>query len=353
MFATKLANWYHENRRFLPWRDTHDAYRIWLSEIILQQTRIEQGLDYYLRFIEDYPSVFDLAKATEQQVLKSWQGLGYYSRARNLHFAAQQIVNQFGGSFPQTPEGLMQLKGVGRYTAAAIASFAFRVPVPVIDGNVYRFISRYYGIFTPIGTVTAYKEFESILLKVIDCDHPDDFNQALMDFGSLWCKPSAPRCDDCPFRDSCEASRSGKVDLLPVKYVHTKVKRRFFYYMDADILDADGCHRTWMQQRTGADIWKGLYEFPLIETDHRLSDTQLKKKSIEWLLLQTGCEVEDMVFSEAFVHQLTHRTIEARFARLKIYGHPFKNPENALIFHRSEVYSLPISRLIDKYLSQL
>ena len=353
MFASILRSWYDEFGRFLPWRETSDPYRIWLSEVILQQTRISQGSDYYLRFIEEYPTVFDLAKAPEQQVLKSWQGLGYYSRARNLRKAAIQVVEQFNGKFPKTVQELLSLAGVGRYTAAAIASFAFRVPIPVIDGNVYRFISRYFGIFTPIGNDSAYKEFEAVLMKLIDHKRPDLFNQALMDFGSLVCKPIDPQCNDCPFHNTCVALHLGKVELLPVKMSRTKVSRRFFYYIDADILAADGCHRTWMTQRTGKDIWKGLYEFPLIETNERLSDTQLRKIVKEWISKQTDCENEIVTLSPIFQHQLTHRTIEARFVRLKIFGNPFPNPENTSLLHRSEIYSLPISRLIDKYLSQL
>lgn len=353
MFASILRSWYDENGRFLPWRETNDAYHIWLSEVILQQTRIAQGTDYYLRFIHEFPTVFDLAAASEQQVLKCWQGLGYYSRARNLLAAAKQVVDLYDGSFPQSVPELLKLKGVGRYTAAAVASFAFRVPVPVIDGNVYRFISRYFDVATPIGTDSAYKEFEALLLKLIDTERPDLFNQALMDFGSLVCKPQDPLCEDCPFKLSCRAFRLGKVSLLPVKMVHAKISRRFFYYLDVDILDADGCHRTWMSQRTGNDIWKGLYEFPLIEVPQRLSDSQLTTLVDEWFSQHTDVLPEQVSFSSVFLHQLTHRTIEARFISVKIFGHPFLNPENSLLLHRSEIYSLPISRLIDKYLSQL
>ena len=222
MFAEKLLIWYSENGRRLPWRGIDNPYYIWLSEIILQQTRIEQGRSYYERFIEEYPTVRHLADATEQQVLKSWQGLGYYSRARNLHKAAQRVAYDLGGRFPDTYEGILSLPGVGRYTAAAIASFAFRLPYPVIDGNVYRVMARLYGLYTPIGTDAAYKEFEALLNRLIDRRNPDLFNQAIMDFGSIYCKPTGSDCLNCIFRQECVAFREGKVEQLPVRMKRTE-----------------------------------------------------------------------------------------------------------------------------------
>ena len=271
-FSQKLDSWYTDFGRSLPWRGIRDPYRIWLSEIILQQTRIEQGRDYYHRFVEAFPTVADLAAASEEQVLRLWQGLGYYSRARNLHAAAQYIMNEYHGRFPDTYEGILRLKGVGRYTAAAIASFAFRLPHPVIDGNVYRFISRLYGIATPIGTDAAYSEFEALLLQHIDRQRPDRFNAAMMDFGSLQCKP-APDCTACPFADECVALRTGRVEMLPVKPAKAKPKDRWFYYLHLRWQEA-GEERTVMHQRTGKDIWRGLYQFPLLETDRELTMTK-------------------------------------------------------------------------------
>ena len=203
MFSQKIINWYQENGRSLPWRGIDNPYYIWLSEIILQQTRIEQGTKYYEHFVKEYPTIRHLADATEQQVLKSWQGLGYYSRARNLHATARHIAYDLDGAFPSTYKDILALKGVGRYTAAAIASFAFRLPYPVIDGNVYRLISRLYGIYTPIGTARAYREFEQLLGKLIDTQRPDLFNQAIMDFGSMYCKPSGCDCDNKPGKRRC------------------------------------------------------------------------------------------------------------------------------------------------------
>ncbi len=227
-FSTTIINWYESHGRTLPWRGIDDPYKIWLSEIILQQTRIEQGMSYYQHFIETYPTVQDLADASEEQVLKSWQGLGYYSRARNLHAAAKQIMTQYGGTFPSQYTDILSLKGVGRYTAAAIASFAFRLPYPVIDGNVYRLISRLYDIATPIGSNASYNEFEQLLLKLIDKERPDLFNQAIMDFGSIYCKPIGCQCETCIFASTCMARQRGKVSLLPVKGNAIKVKETFF-----------------------------------------------------------------------------------------------------------------------------
>lgn len=215
MFAEKIINWYHENGRNLPWRCTDNPYYIWLSEIILQQTRIEQGRAYYEHFITRYPTVQHLADATEEQVLKSWQGLGYYSRARNLHTAARHIAYDLHGVFPSTYKEILALKGVGRYTAAAIASFAFRLPYPVIDGNVYRLIARLYGIHTPIGTTAAQREFENLLNTLIDPVRPDLFNQAIMDFGSMQCKPTGCDCANCIFSHECTANKHGQVASCP------------------------------------------------------------------------------------------------------------------------------------------
>ena len=230
MFAKKLLTWYQEFGRKLPWRGIDNPYHIWLSEIILQQTRIEQGRSYYEHFVKEYPTVIDLARASEEKVLKSWQGLGYYSRARNLHAAAQYVADQLDGHFPDTYEGILALKGVGKYTAAAIASFAYRLPYPVIDGNVYRLVSRLYGIYTPIGTDQAYREFERLLLNLIDKERPDLFNQAIMDFGSIYCKPTGCDCENCIFSQECVAFRDGKVELLPVRSQKIAIKERFFYY---------------------------------------------------------------------------------------------------------------------------
>ncbi|MCF0211458.1 MAG: A/G-specific adenine glycosylase [Bacteroidales bacterium] len=348
MFADTLLQWYADNARVLPWRGINNPYFIWLSEIILQQTRIEQGRDYYFRFIEEYPTVQHLAAASEEQVLKTWQGLGYYSRARNLHSAARYIVDELHGQFPSTYEGILRLKGVGRYTAAAIASFAFRLPHPVIDGNVYRFISRLYGIATPIATDAAYKEFEALLLRHIDASRPDLFNQALMDFGSLQCVPQHPQCALCPFSADCVACLHGTIDLFPVKAAPIKVKERWFYYFH---ILYDG--HTLMHQRQGKDIWRGLYEFPLLECDSPLSPQALEEQTQQFLArygITPGTYTT--LPSIDYVHKLTHRTIHATFLEVNLHNSPPPHTLSDTLFSCEEAKKLPISRLIDRYLSK-
>lgn len=346
-----LDTWYEDYGRTLPWRGIDDPYRIWLSEIILQQTRIEQGRDYYHRFVEAFPTVADLASASEEQVLRLWQGLGYYSRARNLHAAAQYIMNECGGVFPSTHEGILRLKGVGRYTAAAIASFAFRLPYPVIDGNVYRFVSRLYGIATPIGTDAAYSEFERLLLNEIDRRRPDRFNAALMDFGSLQCKPQ-PDCTACPFAGECDARRTGRVDLLPVKAPKAKPIDRWFYYLDLR-WRRGGKVFTLMEQRTDKDIWRGLYQFPLLETDCELGTDVLPEEAARFAASELGVEVTDFSVSAPYKHQLTHRTIHARFLRAELPEEPPILSNKCRIVEVGMIKKIPVSRLIDRYLQTL
>ena len=346
-FLSTLESWFDEHGRTLPWRGIDDPYRIWISEIILQQTRIEQGRDYYLRFIDAFPTVADLAHASEEQVLRLWQGLGYYSRARNLHAAAQYIMNECDGVFPSTYDGLLKLKGVGRYTAAAIASFAYRLPHPVIDGNVYRFISRLRGIATPIGTDSAYSEFESLLMKLIDRERPDRFNAALMDFGALQCTPH-PDCEACPFADECVAFRTDRIAAFPVKALKTKPKDRWFYYLD---LRWKG--RRIMQQRTGKDIWRGLWEFPLLETPNELTDSELTAEATRFVKERFQLSIFNFQFSTSFLHQLTHRTIHARFLPADLPDKPVVLPENTRLATAGEIKKLPVSRLIDKYLQEV
>jgi len=352
MFSDRLIAWYLEHGRVLPWRGIDDPYRIWLSEIILQQTRIEQGMDYYLRFCQEYPSVNDLAKAGEEQVLKSWQGLGYYSRARNLHATAQYIAEKLEGEFPNTHKEILKLKGVGRYTAAAIASFAFKLPYPVIDGNVYRFISRLYGINTPIGTDAAYKEFEELLLKKIDRGRPDLFNQALMDFGSIQCIPLNPCCIECPFEKECEAYRHGKIALLPVKSNPVKVKERWLAYYHIE-WEEKGERYTMMHRREGKDIWKGLYEFPLVESDHEPNpqeEAQLRKVYFSNMGIDPNVKMDDNVLT--YTHKLTHRTIHASFYHLNLTGRCHPHAPSEEVFTDEERKKVPVSRLIDRYLTE-
>ncbi|MDE7088996.1 MAG: A/G-specific adenine glycosylase [Prevotella sp.] len=258
-FALTLLEWFRENGRALPWRQTQDPYAIWLSEVILQQTQVKQGMNYWLRFMSHWPTVELLAAATEDEVLREWQGLGYYSRARNLHFAARQIVEM--GGFPQTLEGIKSLKGVGDYTAAAIGSIAFGLPAAVVDGNVYRVLSRHFGISTPINTTEGKKEFSLLANHLLPKKNASAYNQAIMDFGAIQCTPQSPRCLICPLQESCMALREGRVGELPVKMKTLKVKERHLVYIYVRYQGQIAIHR-----RGKGDIWQGLYEPLLTET---------------------------------------------------------------------------------------
>ena len=273
-FAPKILNWYREHQRDLPWRQTRDPYRVWLSEIILQQTRVAQGMPYYLSFVETFPTVYDLAEAPEEQVLKLWQGLGYYSRARNLHTTAKMVVSEFDGKFPHTYEELKTLKGVGDYTASAIASFCFDVPEPVVDGNVYRVLSRYFGVDLPINSTEGITYFKELAREVMDAENIRDYNQGIMEFGAIQCAPKKPYCLLCPLQESCVALKENKVDILPIKLNKTKVRNRYFNYL----VWLDGNGNTVLEQRKGKGIWQNLYQFPLLETDGPLEDGEIEEK---------------------------------------------------------------------------
>ncbi|MBK6829719.1 MAG: A/G-specific adenine glycosylase [Flavobacteriales bacterium] len=261
-FTKALLPWYAEHKRPLPWRETRDPYRIWLSEVILQQTRVEQGREYWHRFVETYPTVAELAAATEDQVLRLWQGLGYYSRARNLRTAAKQVVEEHMGGFPDSYEGLKGLKGVGEYTAAAIGSIAFGLVEPVVDGNVYRVLARVFGIDTPIDSTAGRKQFRELAAALIDHEQPGEHNQAVMELGATVCTPLKPTCGECPLARKCIARATDRIDKLPVKTGKTKVRTRHFNYLHIERGD-----KTFLRKRTGKDIWHGLYELPLIETE--------------------------------------------------------------------------------------
>lgn len=263
IFAITLLKWFREHGRDLPWRQTRDPYAIWLSEVILQQTQVKQGWDYWLRFMRRWPTVADLAAATEDEVLRQWQGLGYYSRARNLHAAAKQVLAR--GGFPTTIEGLRQLKGVGDYTAAAIGSIAFDLPVAVVDGNVYRVLARHYGIATPINTTEGKHEFAALAQSLLPEAEASAYNQAIMDFGATQCTPQSPDCDTCPLQETCAAFREGRIGELPVKRRTLKVKERHLIYVYVRCNGYTAIHR-----RPAGDIWQGLYE-PLCVEDSNLS----------------------------------------------------------------------------------
>lgn len=304
-----LTNWYSIYKRHLPWRETKNPYYIWLSEIILQQTRVAQGMPYYLKFIEKFPTIQHLAKAEEQEVLKLWQGLGYYSRARNLHTAAQYVTCELDGIFPDTYHEILKLKGVGDYTASAIASICFNAPTPVLDGNVFRVIARYYGIETPIHTGKAQSEFKQILHEIIDPENPADFNQAIMEFGAIQCKPKSPNCTSCPFQTQCYAYRTNKVDQFPVKLKPKKEKKRYFNYLV--FLSADG--KTILEKRTQKDIWKNLYQFPLIESEREQKKDSISKEIKEKYDVYTSLFDLQLYNDKEKVHKLSHQHIYTKF----------------------------------------
>jgi A/G-specific adenine glycosylase len=311
-FAQKILNWYHENQRDLPWRRTRDPYKVWLSEIILQQTRVVQGMPYYLRFVDAFPTVQDLAKAPEEQVLKLWQGLGYYSRARNLHATAKIVANNFDGQFPNTYKELKSLKGVGDYTASAIASFCFDAPEPVVDGNVYRVLSRYFGVDIPINSTKGIRYFKELAREVMDSGNIRDYNQGIMEFGAVQCAPKKPHCLLCPLQESCVAVKDGKVSELPLKLNKTKVKNRYFNY----VIPIDPENNTILEQRTGKGIWQNLYQFPLVESDKNLKAEELK------LLIQGNGQLPEyeslsLYNNETIVHKLSHQHLHTKFWILK------------------------------------
>ena len=313
-FTNLLIEWYLQNKRDLPWRNTTNPYPIWLSEIILQQTRVAQGMPYFYAFLESFPTIKELAIADEQQVLKLWQGLGYYSRARNLHQTAQYIANELDGVFPNSYAGLIQLKGIGEYTAAAIASFAYNEPVPVVDGNVFRVVSRYFGIESDISTGKTKKEFTALAAELLSKEQPALFNQAIMEFGAMHCTPKNPDCENCIFNSSCVALQKGLVGQLPFKSKKIKIRKRYFNY----IVLQDKKGNTKIQQRTDKGIWHNLYEFPLFET------TQEEGFETIAPLIKNDTDFGDSVVSiqEAnpisLIHKLSHQHLYIKFWKVTV-----------------------------------
>lgn len=315
-FSNTLTAWYLQNKRDLPWRNTTNPYQIWLSEIMLQQTRVAQGLPYFLNFIEKFPTVFDLANATEEVVLKNWQGLGYYSRARNLHATAKYIAFDCNGQFPNTFSELKKLKGVGEYTAAAIASFSFNEIVPVVDGNVYRVLARYFDIETDIASNPAKKEFFELASELISKKNPALFNQAIMEFGALQCVPKNPNCSDCVFNSSCAALQKKKVAALPVKNKKIKITKRYLNY----IVTADEDENTVVQKRTEKGIWQNLYEFPFIETENEASlETIIIKLKNDFFIENKLLAIEE-INEKSILHKLSHQHLNIKFWKVIVSG---------------------------------
>lgn len=344
LLALRLEKWYADNARDLPWRHTADAYKIWVSEIILQQTRVAQGYDYYLRFIEKFPTVSSLAAAHEDEVLRYWQGLGYYSRARNMHAAARDVMERFDGEFPSTYEGIRSLKGVGDYTAAAIASIAYNLPHAVVDGNVYRVLSRLFDVDIPIDTPAGKRYFAELADAMLHREQPGLYNQALMEFGALHCVPSGYDCSQCPLQDMCAAYALGKVDKLPVKQGKISMKSRYFYYF---AIECNGM--TLLHKREGNDIWRNLYEYPLIETEQEVDFIELQRCENYKKLFENAGRVTFVGQPYQCRHKLTHRIINATFYTVHVEAISSNNFPLVQV-PLSDIDSYAISRLTEMYL---
>lgn len=350
IFSQIIIGWYNKNKRDLPWRHTTDPYKIWLSEIILQQTRVQQGMPYYETFAKKFPTVHHLANAKEDAVMKTWQGLGYYSRARNLHHTAKFISKELKGKFPNEYEAIKNLKGIGEYTAAAIASFAFNKPYAVVDGNVFRVLSRYFGIHSPIDSTGGKKEFTRRAQQLLDKKYPGVFNQAIMEFGALQCVPHNPDCGKCPLKKGCEALAKNKIAELPVKSQKTKVSIRYFNYF---IIKKNG--KTLIKKRTENDIWKNLYDFPMVETKREMKKPPLNP------LLQRGLvgfnSSPSGSLGSTFKHVLSHQIIFAKFWEVVGLNSNLKKPiqrahKKIIYVSDNQLYKFAFPRLIQRYFEE-
>ena len=342
-----LCSWYEEHKRALPWRESTDPYMIWISEIILQQTRVAQGLDYFKRFVARFPTVSALAEADPDEVLKYWQGLGYYSRARNLQTAAKTVMSEFGGVFPSDYSAVLSLKGIGDYTAAAIVSFAWNQPYAVVDGNVYRVLSRLFGIDTPIDTTKGKKQFTELANMVLNPNRAAIHNQAIMELGALQCVPKNPDCMACPLQEKCVAFATHTVSDLPVKQGKIKVRNRYFNYLDIRY-----GNKRWLSRRGEKDIWEGLYQFPLIETDQAISlEELLLHPEFKQLTAATG-QRDIRVSLSGLKHVLSHQILYATFYRIELESEP-TGLSDYLSVLAEDVEKYPVSRLIHIYLEKL
>lgn len=345
-FSDKVVKWYEKNKRDLPWRDTKDPYKIWLSEIILQQTRVNQGLPYYLRFIERFPDVGTLASASEQEILRLWQGLGYYSRARNLHSCAKEVVSTYNSVFPSSFDSLKKLSGIGDYTAAAIASFSFKEPVAVVDGNVFRVLSRIFGVDAVINSPGGKKTFTELANQLVSMSQPDLHNQAVMEFGALFCTPKNPQCQQCVFKPGCIAAQNGIQHLLPVKVKAKAPRKRYFYYF----VIKKG-NSVWMKKRDKKDIWNGLFDFFLIEKN---KPTPIEKIMEQWNQQnETNTKVDEVDVSIPYKHVLSHQIILTKFILIRrehLKGAFVHEPMQRYSFEK--VAELPKPVLISRFLNE-
>ncbi len=312
IFSQKILNWYAKNKRSLPWRNTSDPYKIWLSEIILQQTRVAQGTPYYLKFIENYPTVYELANASEEQVLKSWQGLGYYSRARNLHATAKMVVEEYGGIFPNSYDSLLKLKGIGDYTASAIASICFDEPKPVVDGNVYRVLARYFGVDITTNSSAGIKYFKKLAQEVMNAENIRDYNQGIMEFGAIQCTPKKTDCAVCPLNEGCVALKENRVNMLPAKLKKAKINNRYFNYMVLIITERNGNTKTLLHQRKSKDIWLNLWEFPLYESDKEIGLKEVTSYIQKTLPFNDTPQIYQYR-EKIIVHKLSHQHLHTYF----------------------------------------
>jgi A/G-specific adenine glycosylase len=344
-FTKQLLKWYDTHHRDLPWRQTRDPYKIWVSEIILQQTRIGQGLDYYNRFVTRFKTVKDLASADEREVLKLWQGLGYYSRARSMHQSAKEIVKTYNGKFPSEYDEILKLKGIGDYTAAAIASIAFDQPYSVVDGNVLRFFSRYFGVTDAVDKASGKRTILDLARQMIDSGNPGKFNQAVMEFGALQCKPGVPDCNVCPFRKTCFACSHDKIEQLPVKSVSVSAKDRYFNYLVFYHKDQKSNITLYLNKREENDIWKNLYDFPLIETGKPVS---LRMLTEDPAFQEMMAAKKHMVGkrSGSYRHVLSHQVIHARFIEIELKK---KFIRKFIPVGVDALHEFPLPRLIEKY----
>ena len=344
-FLLPIYYWFEFNKRDLPWRNTSDPYKIWISEIILQQTRVQQGINYYFNFIEKFPHIQSLAAASEDDVLKTWQGLGYYSRARNLHKSAKIIEKEFKGVFPSKYSEILKLKGIGPYTAAAIASIAFQQPYPTIDGNVYRVLSRYFGISDATDSTLGKKVFLKIATSLIPTQNPGFHNQALMEFGALHCTPVNPDCQKCPVLSGCYAFKNKQVQKLPVKSKKKPSHTRFFYYFFFDLGD-----HTFLEKRTSDnDIWKNLYQFPLFETTNELDDYQV----LQW---KTLGEIKNnwvvIKISAPKKHILSHQNIIARIVHIEILENSGLSKKYIQV-NKKDISKFDVPRLVEHFITEV
>ncbi|MBM3402274.1 MAG: A/G-specific adenine glycosylase [Bacteroidetes bacterium] len=341
-FSEEIIEWYQKHKRDLPWRNTNDPYIIWLSEIIMQQTRVEQGTPYFNRFVEKYPSVKHFASATEAEILKLWQGLGYYSRGRNMHQTAQAVMEEHAGYFPKNYESLIRLKGIGEYTAAAIASFSSNEAKAVVDGNVFRLLSRYFGIDTPINTGRGKKIFTDLANELIDKKQAGIFNQAMMEFGSLQCKPKNPVCIACPLQMTCEARLKNKIDKLPVKIKSQKSRERYFNYVL--VLKND---QILVNKRRSGDIWENMIDLPLFETESQAEIPELVQS--EKFVKAFGKQVLIRSVSEPVKHILSHQKLYTTFIRIENFTENFHPDQSWFYVTREELEKLPQPKLIFQF----